>query len=411
METKFTCMICFCFLVFLPLHLICAADDISEKEIEDRFAELTAHSLRSSSGNFIVFGTNRVENFALGDWCENAVKQIEHITGIKVPFNNRMVKLIVNAENRDVPGGAIVRYSQNGSKHTSRVYLENYDVAYHRRGRQAICCAILAGYAKGSSKKTFLIPPWLWKGLEQNLLFDVRSSNMEFVLSSWKSGKLISVMEIIGHDNNSEINSQSEHIESPQDLAVYSVFVHWLSSQSNKKDIFRTLFSSGSYITAGGVQDLISGEDSGISLDESWDRWLLQQSRVVRSFTPISTHIIEKLQAELLLYPGVCGIPLASEIPRGAGLVKLISFRDAEWLPQFVNIKRSRLNLIAAGRSKDLAQVVNLFNEFISGLEKDRPDILLLGQLRTANSALSKLAEEVKDGGGTLEEGGATELR
>lgn len=372
---------------------------ISSNDIEARIAELSALSVRSGSGNFIVVGTNRVESFALGSWCDNAVKQIESITGLSVPFNNHRINLIVGDYDQNIPGGAVVRYSASGRGLISRVYLESYDVAYERRGRQATCCAILAGYTGGSPDRLFSLPPWLWKGIEQNILFDVRSRNMEQVLSDWRSGTLRSARDIVGGvDRSKDASGNTEVVESQKDLAEYSVFVRWLSSRSNKKEIFRTLFSSANYITVSGLQSLVVDDDSEMTLDEAWDRWLLRQSRVVRSFASVSTRVIDQLRSELLLYPGTYGIPLAGEIPQGSSFVKLITFRNADWIPQYVNRKRSRLNSIAAGHKGGFVQVVGLFDEFLSDLEKDVPDILLLKQLRDANAALTRLAEKVEGG-------------
>jgi len=382
-------------LVFIFCVSTYADQGISSAEIEARVAELSALSVRSVSGNFIVIGTNRVENFALGGWCENAAKQIEQMTGLPVPFDNYRVNLVVGQDNKGVPSGAVVRYSRNGQKKSSRVYLENYDGAYKRRGRQAICCAILAGYADLSLGERVFMSPWFWKGLEQNILFDVRSRNMEQVLADWRAGKLMSVWDIVGRGNLGQLDKRAEMVESQEKLATYSVFVRWLSSLPNKKEIFRTIFDGSEYISVSGLEDLIVDDDSGMSLDEEWDRWLLRQSRVVRSYAGISTRIIEQLRSELLLYPGTYGIPLACEIPQGSPLVWLIKFRDAEWISQYINRKRGRLNLIVAGYDGDLLRVVGLFDEFFSSLEKDVPDVLLLKRLREAKRALTALAEDV----------------
>ncbi len=392
-------------MTFFKISLFCllaaftsyADQGISSEEIKSRLAELSELSVRSVSGRFIVVGTNRVESFALGSWCENAVKQVEHITGLPVSFNNYWITLVVDEDNHEIPDGAIVRYSMSSKKQISRVYLKNYAHAYERAGRQAICCSILAAYNGVFSDNQFSLPAWLWMGMEQNLLLDIRTHNMEKVLLDYHQGKHISVRSIIESVNGDDTGVGEDAINDKNRLAIYSVLVRWLSSRSNRKEIFQTLFSSADYITVNGLEDLMSGRDSGMLLDEIWDRWLLKQSHVVRSYALVSVRKIEQLRSELLLYAGTYGIPLGVEIPRGAALVTLIRFRGEEWLPQYVNRKRGRLNLIAAGQKNDLAHVVGLYDDFLSGLEKDESDILLLKQWRNANEALNRLAAEVKE--------------
>jgi len=385
------------FCLFLAFSLtLSVAQDISSDTIEARIAALSEMTVRSISGNFIVVGTNRAESVALGHWCKDASKQIEHITGVPIPFDNLKINVIVDETHQNDDCGSIVRYSKSGLKHTSWVYLESYDAAYELRGRQAICCAILRGYLDNRSMHQFAIPDWLWKGIEQNLLFDIRSRNMELVLVDWRVGKLPSVLNIIGNVDSVGTQSDPETVESALTMASYSVFVRWLSSRSNKKTIFSTLFSNANYITIVGLGILVNGGDSEVTLDESWERWLLEQGRVVRRSAPISMRVIEQLRSELLLYPGTYGIPLVCEIDQGESLVNLIRLREEKWVPQYLNRKRGRINLIVAGRKGELPKVVDLFDDFLSGLEKEIPDILLLQRWRNANAALNRLAEQVK---------------
>ncbi len=379
----------YCLLLAFSLS-VSVAQDVPSDSIEDRIAALSEKTVRSVSGNFIVIGTNRVESFALGRWSKDASKQIEHITGWPVPFDNFKINLIVDEEHKNDDGGAVVRYSRN--RDTCWVYLESYDAAYELRGRQAICCAILSGYTR--FMRQFSLPAWLWKGIEQNLLFDTRSRNMELVLGDWRAGKLPSLLNVIGNHDGTQ--SKCETVESASTMAFYSVLVRWLSSCPNKKTIFSTLFGNANYITTSGIEVLVNGSDSEISLDEAWERWLLEQERVVRRSATLSMRVIDQLRSELLLYPGTYGIPLASEIEQGASLVNLIRLRDEQWIPQYINRKRGRLNLIVAGRKGELEKIVDLFNDFLSGLEKEIPDILLLQKWKKANAALDNLAEDVE---------------
>jgi hypothetical protein len=390
-------------LFILPMEIY-AASEISLAEIEARIAALDNLSTKSASGHFVVVGTNRVENFALARWCEDASTRMKSITGMKVPFNNRRIILIVGRENSAESGKAYVRYAAPSDRRCiARVYLKDYDAAYECKGRQATCCAIISAYS-GSAPETMLsMPEWLWQGIEQNLLFDVRSRNMKIVLSDWRSGKLMTLNSIISAGNFTEPGNKDKKTSRQYNkLDAYSVFVRFLSSQSHKKKIFVTLFNSKKRVNLEDMSRLVLEPESKITLDEEWERWLMKQSKVVRSAVLVSTRVIEQMQSEMLLYPGACGIPLASEIPRGAPMEMLVRYRKAEWLPQFVNSKRGRINLIAAGHKGEMAQVAAMFDEYLAGLETEKSDILLLKQIGAACAALSTLAEKVKQAGGII---------
>jgi len=389
-------------LLLLPAA-VSAAGEISVAEIEARIAALDKLSTKSASGHFIVIGTNRVENFALARWCDDASKQMKSIVGMAVPFNKRRITIIVGNKKSIGSGDAYVRYAANGGISIGRVYLKNYDVAYERRGRQATCCAIIAAYSRSAAETMPVMPDWLWKGIEQNLLFDVRSRNMEIVLSDWRTGKLPPFNSIITADSSAG-NTTDKSAGMGKKLAVYSVFVRFLASQPQKKKIFGTLFNLKTRIGLDELKLMIIGSDAGITLDEKWERWLMKQSKVVRSAVLVSTRVIEQIQSEMLLYPGACGIPLASELPRAAPLETMVRYRKAEWLPQFVNSKRGRLNLIAAGHKGEVAQVTAMFDEYLAGLESDKSDMVLLKQIGAAYAALNTLAEKVKKAGGIVYE-------
>jgi cell division protein ZapA (FtsZ GTPase activity inhibitor) len=82
----------------------------------------------------------------------------------------------------------------------------------------------------------------------------------------------------------------------------------------------------------------------------------------------------------------------------------MVRYRKAEWLSQFVNSKRGRINLIAAGHKGEMVQVAAMFDEYLAGLESKKSDILLLKQIGAAYVALNTLAEKVKNAGGIIYE-------
>ena len=371
---------------------------ITTAEIEARIAALSRQTMKSADGNFIVVGTNRVESFALSKWCDNAVKRVGTITGIKPPFNKRQISIVVNENGHSDPKRAYVRYFSGGGQFVARVFLGSYDAAYDVRGRQAITCAILALYVKDSGRGMLDMPRWLWAGIEQNLLFDVRSRNLEKVLSLWRSAKLPPLIPLLADDSEKAVRD-------PERLAIYSTFIHFITTRPERREIFRCIFAQdGKKLTPQKLKDLICGPAVSYDLEEAWERWLLQQSQVVHTSTILSTRSIDQLRAELMLYPGASGIPLDVEIPHGSTFRILLKYRNAEWLPGFVSKKCGRLNMIAAGHTGDLVKVIKQFNEFLSGLETRASDRVLSQRLEGGYRSLKALAEKVEEAGGMIYE-------
>jgi hypothetical protein len=390
----------FLLLAFFPAW--CAAESLSIDEMQSRMAAISKLTSSSASGHFVVIGTNRLENVGLVGWCEDLQARIETITGLPVPFKQRTVRLIVHTDGVDAPHGVVARHARQSGELIHRIHLRSAAAAYERRGRQAICHAIMAGYVGPSLSSILELPPWLWKGMEQNLSPDIRARNMEQALARWRAGELDSTWQIIGPDGP---DPRQKALEGQERLAAYGVFVHWLAALPDRRTRFKALFAKvagGNPITVAVLESLIPETSEAVGLDEAWDRWLLRQEYVVYAVGAVSTRIMDQLRAELLLHPGACCIPLDASLPRAAVMADLVPRRKAAWIAPFVREKRARLDLLAVGRSEALKKLVSQFGEFLSGLESDVPDTLLLEVLNAANLEMRILADQVEAAGGLL---------
>ncbi|MBT3193606.1 MAG: hypothetical protein HN341_13740 [Verrucomicrobia bacterium] len=405
LPTVLTC----CALV-LVVPAFCAATDDSLESIQSRIAALSAKRASSTTGRFSVNGTNRLENASLMGWCEDIADRVESITGVPLPFEKRAVRLVVQAGVTAAPGGVAVRHGLQAGRCLHRVSLRDYDAAYALRGRQALCRVMLSSYVDKSLSAVLALPPWLWKGVEQNLLPSARNENIEHVLSAWRAGELASIWEIVG-DGEGEDPRQLA-IEGQDRLSAYGVFVRWLSALPGRKKRFQVLFErlvSGVPVTVESLQSLVVPVDAPTRADEAWDLWLLRQRHVVRTLGSVSTRTIDELRSELLIYPGACGIPLDVELPRRAALARLLPFRRSDWVSAFIRSKRRRLDLLAAGRAEAFQSIVAELGEILSALESDASDIVLLQRLDTAEAALDYLAARVRAAGGALVDSDAQE--
>jgi len=391
-----------CFLTFGAIGAL--AETLTLDQIQSRINALSESSSSSASGHFIVVGTNRLENLSLIGWCEDAKGRIATVTGLPVPFKQRTIRFIVREDCTDAPGGVAVRHAQVGASLVHRIYLRDYDAAYSRRGRQAHCHAILAGYVASSLDTILELPPWLWKGLEQNVLFGVRASNMEQALARWRQGSLSSVWSIIGAETDS---SRDDGDGNEERLVDYGAFVHWLTSLPERRKRFKAIFAriaAGKPVSVVSLAKLIPAVDGDTGIDEAWDRWLAQQEHVVFLPGTVSTRIMDQLRAELFLHPGTAAIPLDAGLPRAATVGDFVPHRKATWITAAVRDKRSRLDLLAVGRATVFRELISEFDEFLSGLESDAPDTLLLDRLTAAYTAMGILADRVEASGGLLHE-------
>ena len=181
--------------------------------------------------------------------------------------------------------------------------------------------------------------------------------------------------------------------------------MHWLAALPDRRTRFKTLFmklAGGNAITVGSLESLIPGTNEAVGVDEAWDRWLLRQEYVVYAVGAVSTRIMDQLRAELVLQPGSCCIPPDASIPPGAVMADIVPRRNAEWITAFAREKRSRLDLLAVGRSEDFQKLIAQFGEFLSGLESEVPDALLLERLNAARVAMDCLGDQVETAGGLL---------
>ena len=387
--------------VLLPS--LSAAGEPSLESIQSRISALSERRVRSTSGRFLVIGTNRLESVALAAWGEDIAERIESITGLPIPRKDRMIHVVVAPGSIDVPGGVAVRHHQRGKQFVHSVHLSAYALAYETRGRQALCLAILAGYVDAVPAAVLSLPPWLWKGIERNLSSRERAQSVELVLALWRSGKLLPIRDIVG---DADFAARPVGVDDPQRLAAYGAFVHWLKDLPQHRDRFKAVFDhviSGTPITVARLAPLVSlvGHPARAG-DEAWDRWLMKQEHVVYAPGSVSTRVVDQLRSELLIYPGVCGIPLDVALPRGSTVIGLIAYRKHDWIQSYVRQKRSRLDLLASGRSDAFQSNVAQFGAFLSALESAAPDTLLVGQLNAANAALARLAKNVEAAGGIL---------
>jgi hypothetical protein len=382
---------------------LCFADPETDEDIRAHIASIANRSVTSSSGHFVIVGTNKLENLRLAGFCEDVSDRIASITGLSVPYDNRTIYVTILDGGVSAEGGALVRHGGNSDSTFHNVDLDSYETAYSRRGRQALCHVVMAGYVNPSLQAMLRMPPWLWKGVEQTLDALQWAVVIERVLSLWQQGKLPSVLLIVGSGDG--LDPRSKNIEEHDQLVAYGAFVRWFAALPDRKMRFQAVFDrvqSGEPVNVAFLQSLVASGSKVYSIDDSLDLWLMQQRQVVHALGLLSTRIMDQLCAELLIYPGACDIPHSIDIPAGSGMSALIPFKRSEWIESFVRSKRRRLELLKAGRSKSFRTVVDRYFAFLAALESQVSDRKLEILREDAEAALLELNKRVEAAGGIL---------
>jgi len=384
------------FSALLPVRAIAQDEAMAE-----RLAALASTGImKSQSGRFMVVGTNRVDSLLLMRWLEEVSDRVERITGMKLPFENREVRVILRGENGPVEDFVFLEQGFVGKTLIQRFYLSGSDAAYDEDGRQGLCRLLLSGYVEQGARKPLNVPPWLWVGVERNLSPRVRARNMTTVLNAWRRGRLATIDWLLESSNQgkpwSELNA-----------ALSGVFLKWISSLPGKKERFAAIFhrlAGDATVTQPWLLNQMSQPGETAALDDLWDRWLLKQSKIVHEVGTVSSLVLDQLSSELLLYQGAYGIPLSANVGSPGVMGDLVALRDEPWIASFVRAKRRRLQLMSAGRGESFKKVVDRYCEFLAKLEEGDREDALVSCLYTAEAAFAVLSARVRNSGGVLRE-------
>ncbi len=382
-----------------------AAEPRTRAELTERIHDLSGRVARSPTANVTVVGPNRVENLKLIRWIAVFAQRTAQVTGLAFEPAFRELQVTVAEPTAGLPP-VTLEQGQIAGQMRQRIQLAGYPAAYADEGRLTLVRAVLAVYLAGgrTTPSAFDAPDWLVGGLERNLDADDRSAATEAVLTAWESGRLGPVGSLI--TGCPALPGVPTDGRDAIVRAWQGALVFWLSMPQGKAERFQRLFdrlaAQQPVTTAWLFGELPSGNAS--DLDEAWDRWLLRQRGVVRQIGAVSTRVLDQLRAELLLYPGGCGIPLSIDAVTPLRVTDVIALRDEAWVEGFARLKAVRLEMLAAGRAQAFQDVVQAYCRILRGLLDGESETQLRRRAVTAESAFALLWDQVKQAGGLLEE-------
>ena len=348
----------------------------------------------SPTGRFRVRGADTLETMDLASWAGDLAKQVERALRVPLPpvsQHNVLIDIVPAGENQ--PAG--VRRSQTFSSGvlSQRLVVVGYEDADYADTERALCRLLLDAYVVSrwdpgdNGGNLSGVPAWIAIGASQSLHPGRRERDGLETVALWEEGKLGSVADVLASASEESLPA-----------AVCGFLVRWLVGLPGERPCFEEIFdrlAAGKTITAAWLVTCVSGCESVVDLDETWDLRLLRERRVVYVLHKpgtISDSVLVRLRSELLLRPCDYGIRLGDGPKRALTFSDLIEQRDAEWIRRAADGKCASLRLMAVGREKRLGQVVEAYCAFLEALGERKSPAVLESLLGEAERGLAELA-------------------
>lgn len=365
--------------------------------------------LRSTTGRYVVTSTNSVWNTYLMRWIEMVDQKVESLIDIKMPFDSRLIRIVVSDKHS---GSSEVTWSQGYVQGRFIQQLNIYDYLHSdiAQAEVALCGLFLNGYVVNQQSDTNgdnsnnlkrrisntslrRAPSWLALGMARNLYPTYRAVNSEELLKIYDKGQLESVTELLQKFTDSKKDNELNGY-------VCGMFVLWLSKLPEHAVIFDKLFSiiaNDKPLTATELSSIINNCDSVKTMEILWSEWVSRQKRMVYEPGVITPRVVERLKGMLVVTPKQCSIADGPVITADLEFKELISQRKESWMKACARQKIIQLKFMFVGRGDDMNQVIDLYCDFLSGLEKRKSKRHLRKLLNNADEAMKSFVEKYGD--------------
>jgi hypothetical protein len=380
--------------VFLSLQFLSASEVSRDSAPQPR---LGLTSRRSTSGHFVIVGSNESANMELAAWADNLADRLEKLIGLRIPYDNRIFRIVVND---NVDGDAAVNATQqfDGHAFVQRLVINGYTNAVKDDAEDVFCRLLLNCYVvertvppdDDDARRIPNVPQWLSYGVVQNLHPSARARNTSYVLQKWQHAQLDSLVDFLGSAGDGDAASV--------DRPMAGIFTAWLLALPDKQRRFDGIFqrlADDKAVTQDWLVTCIPDCNSVADFNEKWDDWMLKQERIVFQPGKVSPESMNQLQAELLLYRGECGIPLRSNVCERIGYRDLIDEHESGWIPGFVESKCASLRFLTVGRGDEFSGVVESYCRFLAALTQKKSRKQMEQLLDKAKGDLDALEKKI----------------
>lgn len=361
------------------------ADVAESRAIAERISAM--HKVtRSASGRFSVVGLNTGENLLVSRWADEVCERLDGCVGGLFPdgLARPLPILVESSEGSQGEPGATP--AADGALCVRAPLQMDMEAA-----NEALCAWLLA-YAVSARLETAAaatnaapVPQWLAVGLSRCIYPVTRAHDAELALELWDEGQVEPLADFL-RTAEGELN--------PRSRAVAGALLTWVAAAPRRADALQGALRSlaaGRPIDLGWWRSVARHAAVWADVEAAWDNWMLRQGRVVHTPGRTTPATLRRFHAALLLYPGVCGIPLSSEPYRSMAWESLPAARDEVWTPGFCVSKRASLRLLAAGRSEDLKRATEAYVRFLDALAERKSVRTLTRRLAEAREASEKL--------------------
>lgn len=347
----------------------------------------------SPSGRVVVIGRTPIENLQVSQWAEDVIARVGGMTGLPCPYERgRPLTLELHpGEGSIPPSEASVTMEDPGV----RMVFNDLGRLPFDRARDALCGCVLsavlltrapAGAAAASSPE---MPGWIVCGISRSLFAPVRAEDGQAVLEAWEAGRLDTLAAFIERMAASGAAAPADRL----DRARCGFVVAWLAAGGGRAEAFRRLLETppSGAVTAAALT-LLPGETyTPVSLEQVWDLRVLRESHVVSRPGRTSAESVRRFRAALLIYPGLCGMPMSSEPYRTVEWPALIEMRSEAWIPAFCVRKGNGLRVAASGRGDAMTRAADAYCAVLAGLRSGGSERRLRRLLDEALEASSEL--------------------
>jgi hypothetical protein len=364
----------------------------------------------SAKRPFLALGTtNTLSRLDALQWAEDTADRLEFLLQRKLPMANRELRLVLREDPSQPAGWCEAGQQIQGQRLVQRLLIANYETTDLQPALAELCFLLLNASVTAPAEnaaepgqwsadallKARPIPRWFSTGFAYDLYPVLKAGCMREAVARWQTGTLAGCQEILSKGPQRTLPaSGSARDPRPVDAVACGALVAWILDGPNRGTFFDSMcrhLAEGSEITPEFLRRALLSSNASGSLNDAWDAWLLRQRKTV--YTPGDTppEALALLRAELLLYPGLSGIPLASNAVSALTLDFMIAQRDEAWVADTAKAKASRLRMLAIGRGTGFQKVVGLYCRFLEALNtKRRPGELerLLREARQAEKDL-----------------------
>lgn len=362
--------------------------------------EATTATMRSSSGRFLVAGTNRVEVFDFVNWMEEIATELERKAGLNIPYGQGEIQaMITQSENSETGTVSFVkRHDGVGLVYTMRI--TNYDKADMEDILESVTMMYLrslledrARKREGGSRIEVKAPEWLAQGLAQNLYPELKARNSDVTLAEWRKGKLKPISKYL--DGEEEGVKRDDMRRS-----VRGLFVGMMFAQPGQEALFEKCFAriaEGGTVDAAWLAPNFPGCETLSDMDARWDEWVLKQKTIVYLPGVTRPEDVKWLKEQLLISPAVFGSAEDGEREKLLTLADLAENDVSKQVRDSMRNKARGMRIMSAGRSESFRDVVGSYCRFLDAVADGSKEETRKRLLNEAEEQLQKFEKNMSE--------------